>query len=92
MTAIAQPVAVLNQLPTNYMIWRGQVYNLDYMAGKGVAIVAQPPQTTASSTTSTAPYIPSDAQVAKDRAVRDQKNSDAFAAARRSALLEYLQR
>jgi hypothetical protein len=24
------------------MIWRGKVYNLDYMAGKGVAPVAQP--------------------------------------------------
>lgn len=30
------------QLPANFMIWRGKVYNLDYMANKGIAPVAQP--------------------------------------------------
>ncbi len=35
-----------NQLPANYMIWRGKVINLDYMAGKGIVPTVQPqPQT-----------------------------------------------
>ena len=41
-TAIAESIAALNQLPANYMIWRGKIYNLDYMAGKGASPVTQP--------------------------------------------------
>ena len=103
MAAIADnlPVSVRNQLPANYMIFRGKVYNLNSMAGNGVnpIPVAQP---TATTSTYTPKYIPSDAIVAAERAARDASQAaeraardasqrEAYEGAIRAIRLEYLQ-
>jgi hypothetical protein len=65
-TAIAQSVAMLNQLPQNYMIWRGKVYDLNHLAGKGASPVAQP-QTKAMLTDLEQSYITRETRANKQR-------------------------
>ena len=69
------------QLPANFMIWRGKVYNLDYMANKGVAPVAQP--ITAQ---------PSEIQKSyESKETRDNERRVNYENARGRIMIEYLQ-
>ena len=71
--------AIADNLPANYMILRGKVFNLDYLWGKGVApvITAQP---TAQPTEPT-----------ESREVRDNNRRVSFENARNLVLIERLQ-
>jgi len=67
-------------LPANYIIWRGKVYNLNYLAGKGLAPTASAPQATQ----------PTE-QPTESREVRDNKQRVAYENARNLIQIERLQ-
>ena len=69
------------QLPANFMIWRGKVYNLDYMANKGVTPVAQPIVTR-----------PTEIQESyESKETRDNERRVNYENARGQIMIEYLQ-
>lgn len=68
-------------LPANYMIWRGKLYNLDYLWGKGIAPTVQPQPTITDNPVSIATESPE---------VRANKQRVAFENARGLVLIERL--
>lgn len=64
-----------NELPANHLVWRGKVFDLNYLWGKGVA----------------AKQVVKAPQVEEGRAVRDNRRRVNFDNARGLVLIERLQ-
>jgi hypothetical protein len=77
--------AIADNLPENYMIWRGKVYNLNYLWGKGIA----PTQQQASQPMATPQPT---AQTTDSREVAANKQRVEFENARNQAAIEQLNR
>ena len=73
--------AIADNLPANYMIWRGKAYNLDALWGRG---------TTQATTQNTPPTVQTVPTISESRESRDNRQRVEFENARTQILIERL--
>jgi len=78
--------AIADNLPVNYMIWRGKVINLDHLWGKGVV------QATAQSAQPTAQTVSAPTTSSDSREVAENNQRVEFENARNRLIIEQLRR